>query len=230
MEKKKKSKRSAHVVLTSHPETSHQSSIPVDWGNSNPIKRGPIIASLTNREDRNAIGSHSGSYSVYRALATAAGSLKPDHIPDLENTSPIIDLGPHPSWQDPEKIISIDPWGADICKFFKNTLDRGVDIRPSIAVTKANINIPEIHQAIKNKRIQPDGEILTNNGDIKVTKAAIEPVWFLPGIAQRFNISEANLRTTLYEQTGGMFPELITRSDLKVLLPPNWRHYHLYFW
>jgi GTP cyclohydrolase II len=53
-----------------------------------------------------------------------------------------------------------------------------------------------------------------------VTKAAIEPVWFLPAVAERFGIAESELRRALFEHTGGMFPELITRSDLHVLLPP----------
>jgi GTP cyclohydrolase II len=57
-------------------------------------------------------------------------------------------------------------------------------------------------------------------GDVLVTKAAIEPVWYLPGIAKRFGIDDATLRRTLFEQTGGMFTELVTRSDLDVFLPP----------
>ena len=55
---------------------------------------------------------------------------------------------------------------------------------------------------------------------MRVTKIAIEPVWFLPGIARRFGISTTDLRRGLFEQTGGMFPELVTRSDLDVFLPP----------
>jgi GTP cyclohydrolase II len=53
-----------------------------------------------------------------------------------------------------------------------------------------------------------------------VTKAAVEPVWYLPGVAQRFNCSESDLRRVLFEETGGMYPELVTRSDLEVFLPP----------
>jgi len=53
-----------------------------------------------------------------------------------------------------------------------------------------------------------------------VTKAAIEHVWHLPGVAKRFNITEATLRRCMFEQTGGMFPELITRSDIDTFLPP----------
>ena len=45
-------------------------------------------------------------------------------------------------------------------------------------------------------------------------------VWHLSHVARRFQSDEAELRRLLYEQTGGMFPELITRTDLKVFLPP----------
>lgn len=53
-----------------------------------------------------------------------------------------------------------------------------------------------------------------------MTKAAIEPVWYLPGVAKRLGIAEDDLRYALFEQTGGMFPELVTRPDLQVFLPP----------
>ena len=56
--------------------------------------------------------------------------------------------------------------------------------------------------------------------DIAVTKAAIDPVWYLPGIAERFSVTEDKLRRTLFEQTGGMYPELVTRPDISVFLPP----------
>jgi len=39
-------------------------------------------------------------------------------------------------------------------------------------------------------------------------------------VAARFGVDEATLRKSLFEETGGMFPELITRPDLKLLLPP----------
>ncbi|GAA5863486.1 hypothetical protein JCM8547_007259 [Rhodosporidiobolus lusitaniae] len=56
--------------------------------------------------------------------------------------------------------------------------------------------------------------------ELNVSKAAVEPVWYLPGIAERFNITEGALRRSLFEDTGGAFPELLTRHDLKVFLPP----------
>ena len=39
-------------------------------------------------------------------------------------------------------------------------------------------------------------------------------------VAARFGVSEERLRHTLFEQTGGMYPELVTRPDLSVFLPP----------
>ena len=42
----------------------------------------------------------------------------------------------------------------------------------------------------------------------------------MPGIAERFNTDEHALRRTLFEHTGGMFSELVTRPDLHVFLPP----------
>jgi hypothetical protein len=48
----------------------------------------------------------------------------------------------------------------------------------------------------------------------------VEPVWYLPGVAARFGIDEGVLRRGLFEDTGGSYPELITRGDLKLFLPP----------
>ena len=74
--------------------------------------------------------------------------------------------------------------------------------------------------AVRSGRIKVDGKIIKENMDIKTTKAAIEPVWFLPGMAKRLNVEEGVLRRILFQESGGMYPELITRPDLKVWLPP----------
>jgi GTP cyclohydrolase II len=209
------------IVLTSHPSTSTGSvPLPIKWGAANPAERGPIVATLKNPGGKNAIGSHSGAYSLYRALAIASGQLKAEHKPDLTNTAPAEPIGPFPQWGDPEKIVSIDPWGHITTETFAEQIKAGWDVRPTIAVTKAHINMPELHQAVQAGRLTPDGDILAANGDVKVTKVAIEPVWWLPGVAKRFSISETDLRRGLFEQTGGMFPELVTRPDLKTFLPP----------
>ena len=214
-------KKVKHIKLTSHPGSPGAEVLkPIIWGAPTAKERGPVIATVTTPSHRNAIGTHSGSYTVYRALAVAAGALNAEHRPDLTNTAPAEPLGPHPQWKNSEKIVSIDPWGADIATAFADDLKEGFDIRPTIAVTKAHINMPELQAAMAAGRLKPDGKILAANGDCVVTKAAIEPVWWLPGIAKRFDVEESELRRILFEQTGGMYPELVTRSDLEVFLPP----------
>jgi GTP cyclohydrolase II len=103
---------------------------------------------------------------------------------------------------------------------FAREIATGTDIRPSIAVTRARLNLPEILAAMGRRRLKADGGVLHETGDISVTKIAIDPVWWLAGVAARFGVAEQDLRRTLFEQTGGMFPELVTRSDMQVFLPP----------
>jgi GTP cyclohydrolase II len=117
-------------------------------------------------------------------------------------------------------MVSLDPWGLDPQNNFGPLFEKGYDIRPSIAVTQAHLQIPEIHDAIRAGRLKVDGKIIKDNMDIKITKVAIEPVWFLPGMAKRLNVEEGVLRRILFQESGGMYPELITRPDLKVWLPP----------
>ena len=216
----KQNSMSRHIVLTSHPSHFGPKPIPISWGASDPLQRGPLIATLTNLAQRNVIGTHSGSYAIYRALAVASGALQSDHKADLTNTSPTEQIGPYPSWFEPDKIVSLDPFGAIVDQVFTSYYEQGYDIRPTIAITKAHINMPELLACVTKGRLQIDGKIMKPGGDLVVTKAAIEPVWYLPGIAKRFKITEGDLRRALFEQTGGMFPELVTRSDLEVFLPP----------
>jgi GTP cyclohydrolase II len=210
-----------HIRLTSHPGQQGTSGAPaIVWGAPTAAARGPVVGTTVSRSQRNVIGTHSGSYGVYRALAVAAGNLVRGHRADLTNTSPTDLIGPNPQWGDPDKIVSIDPWGASVSDVFADYIAQGYDIRPTIAVTKAHIHLPEVRQAIAFQRLQPDGRVLLEDGSAVVTKIAIEPVWFLPGVAKRFKVSEADLRRALFEETGGMYPELVTRSDLEVFLPP----------
>ena len=210
----------SHIRLTSHPVEGAYGALPIQWGEADPHARGPVVGSTANRSQRNVIGTHSGSYGVYRALAVAAGALTRAHRPDLTNTMPTDPIGPYPQWGDPDKIVSIDPFGAVVAEAFKDEIAQGYDIRPTIAVTKAHIDMPEVRHALATGRLHDDGKILLGNGSAVVTKAAIEPVWWLEGVANRFGCSDADLRRALFEETGGMYPELVTRSDLGIFLPP----------
>jgi GTP cyclohydrolase II len=215
-----KKSASGHIRLTSHPGHGPSGAPTLRWGDPDPLRRGPVIGTTVNRSQRNVIGTHSGSYGIYRALAVAAGNLGRDHRADLTNTSPTDLIGPYPQWGDAQKMVSIDPWGASVQVVFADYLAQGYDIRPTIAVTQAHIHLPEIQQALAFQRLQVDGKILLEDSSATVTKVAIEPVWWLPGVAARFKVSEADLRRALFEETGGMYPELVTRSDLEVFLPP----------
>jgi GTP cyclohydrolase II len=210
-----------HIRLTSHPGQGTATGAPaLRWGAADPQVRGPVVGTTANRSQRNVIGTHSGSYGVYRALAVAAGNLTRGHRADLTDTAPTDLVGPYPAWGDAQKIVSIDPWGASVQSVFAEQLAQGYDIRPTIAVTKAHIHLPEIKQAIAFQRLAIDGKVLLDDASATVTKVAVEPVWWLPGVAERFKVSEADLRRALFEETGGMYPELVTRSDLEVFLPP----------
>ncbi|KAK1503912.1 GTP cyclohydrolase II [Colletotrichum tamarilloi] len=163
-----------------------------------------------------------GSYSIYYALAVASKQLNLEHRPDFTNTEPAAKIGPFPQWGDPKKIVAMDPWGHLSPWLFKDTIEKhNVDIRPTIAITKAHMKLPELEESVKSGRLVPDGKVCLNElGELAVTKFAVEPVWYLPGVAERFGIDEGALRRSLFEHTGGSYPELITRNDIKVFLPP----------
>jgi GTP cyclohydrolase II len=212
--------KAKHIVLTSHPRAGGAPSPRLQWAAATAAERGPVVASLTDPAWRNAIGAHSGAYALYRALAVAAGRLDPVHIPDLTDTAPAVAIGPHPQWTEPGRIVSLDPWGHLVGEVFAEHLAAGKVVRPTIAVTRAHVNMPEMQDAMRAGRLSADGKVVQANGDVAVTKAAIDPVWYLPGVAERFGVKENELRRSLFEHSGGMYSELVTRGDLKVFLPP----------
>ncbi|KAK4056468.1 hypothetical protein OIO90_002611 [Microbotryomycetes sp. JL221] len=257
--KKDSSPYSQRVILTTYPGQVGIHPIPLNWGAKTAAERGPVVASRQQStiKVRNTIGAHGGSYSIYRALAAATGQIDPNHRPDFTNTEPPIEIKHNPAWDDKSKIVSLDPYGHMAPWVFKNYLDAGIDLRPTIAITKAHIKLIDIDEAVRSGSLEIDGKIvvktptewITENKlasqlaarsaraaddpankasghqydagvELNVSKAAVEPVWYLPGIAERLGISEGSLRRSLFEDTGGMYPELLTRHDLKTFLPP----------
>ena len=212
--------RPDHIRLTSHPAPGTKPRFPIVWGAAAAQERGPVVGTVSRPRDRNVIGAHGGSYALYRALAVSAGALNPIQRPDLTNTDPAAAIGPFEQWRSPGRIVSLDPWGHMVADAFRDALAEGADIRPSIAVTRARLELPEIERAVAAGRLANDGAVVQANSSLSVVKIAIDPVWHLPGIAQRFSVSETTLRRILFEQTAGMFPELVTRPDLSVFLPP----------
>ncbi|KAI4739347.1 hypothetical protein E4T50_10198 [Aureobasidium sp. EXF-12298] len=220
----RRSSVTSKIILTSYPGQAGVDPLPMDWGNKDPSLRGPVVVSRnpSSIRRRNAIGAHGGSYAIYNALAVASKNLNTDHRPDFTNTEPAANIGPFPQWSDPKKIVAMDPLGHLSPWLFKDIIQKeDVDIRPTIAITKAHMKVPELEESVKAGRLIPDGKICLNaSGELAVTKFAVEPVWYLPGVAERFGIDEGALRRSLFEHTGGSYPELITRGDIKTFLPP----------
>ncbi|GAA5930496.1 uncharacterized protein JCM15063_004826 [Sporobolomyces koalae] len=250
---------SQRVILTTYPGQVGIQPIPLRWGAESAEARGPVVASrqATSLKARNAIGAYAGSYSIYKALAAAAGLIDPKHRPDYTNTEPPFVIPHNPSWDGKHKIVAIDPYGHVVPTAFKEYLDKGIDARPTISVTKAHLKLNDFDEAVRAGTLEVDGKIVVNTPtdwikqnreatesgrtarseddaagvkslsgtsdagvELNTSKVALEPVWYLPGIAERFNVSEGHLRRCLFEETGGMYPELLTRHDLKVFLPP----------
>src|SRR6185436_9999529 len=140
--------KSSHIRLTSHPGSRGTARYPLTWGAPTAAERGPVIATVNSKGDRNAIGAHGGSYSIYRALAISSGAMDPQARPDLQDTSPVCEIGPHDQWKDPGKIVSLDPWGHRVAHDFAELIAEGIDIRPTIAITKARLTLHEMQAAI----------------------------------------------------------------------------------
>jgi len=84
---------SQRVVLTTYPGQVGIRPIPLQWGAETAESRGPVVASRqpASLKVRNAIGAYSGSYSIYKALAAAAGLIDPFHRPG-ELQSPLFKI------------------------------------------------------------------------------------------------------------------------------------------
>ncbi len=96
------------------------------------------------------------------------------------------------------KIVSMDPWGHVVQQVYDVQLKQGLDLRPTIAITKAHMQLAEIESMVTDGSIPIDGKIvLDKRGQLMVTKGAVEPVWYLPGIAKRFGVDEITLRRAL---------------------------------
>ena len=209
------------IVLTTYPSQTGILPIPIHWASLSPLERGPI---LTSREPsqikrRNAIGATSGSYSIYHALGVAMRAIPAYYRPNYNNTEPPFDIPVCDQWRN---IVSFDPFGHLVPSLFQKYMkDEHLDLRCTASATMAHIMVPEIQQMIQSGDIQIDGKVVKDaEGEVSVCKAAIEPVWYLPGVAERLCVTEDDLRRALFEDTGGMYPELMTRPDLSIFLPP----------
>lgn len=209
------------VNLTTYPGQHSIVPHPLQWGAASAEERGPVVCSRLpgSIRARNALGAHSGSYSIYRALSIALGSLSPTHKPDFTMTEPPVAIPPNPAWGSTAHsgwsigpapptgnfgpIVSMDPYGHLVPTVFRREIDAGLDVRPSIAVTRAHMKMSELDDAARRGDIVVDGKIVLASRalpalagappgepgvEVNVSKAAVEPVWHLPGVAERFGM------------------------------------------
>ena len=176
------------------PRPGHHGGAPAHASGAPPIRccAGPVVGTTTNRGQRNVVGTHSGSYGVYRALAVAAGNLTRGHRADLTNT--VADRrwsARTRSGATPSKMVSIDPWGASVQSGLRRLPGAGLrhpaDDRGDEG---AHVHLPEIKQAHGVPAPQAiDGKHPARRRfSATVTKIALEPVWWLPGVARRFKV------------------------------------------
>lgn len=98
-------------------------------------------------------------------------------------------------WRD---ITTLDPLGLD-------------SRRPTIAATRACMDIPEIKGNLKK-----DGKIVSSEGLINTIKIAVDPVWNIPALSKKLGIDEKTMRERLAEWTGN---EKILDHSMEVFLP-----------
>src|SRR5438045_8470522 len=137
-----RSNRVDHIRITSHPVSGAKLKFPISWGAATARERGPVIATVSRPQERNVMRTHGGSYSVYRALAVSSGALDPIRRPDLTNTHPAETIGPFPQWAEPQRIVSLDPWGHLAADTFASEIAEGIEIRPRSAVMRARHYAP----------------------------------------------------------------------------------------
>jgi len=132
------------------------------------------------------------------AHATITTCLVLQHKPNFANTQPPINIRQQPQWSDASKIVSMDPFGHLTNEYYKQQIEEGLDVRPTIAITRAHMLVPELVAEVKAGTLKVDGKVVVNEAaELNVHKAAVDPVWFLPGVAARLNVDEDLLRRSL---------------------------------
>ena len=203
--------RRSHIKLTSHPggapHRAHRAGAP-----PSPKIRGPLIAV----DLRHPSTATSSARTPARTPSTARWRWPPARStacasPTSPTPRPTDRVGPHPQWSDPEP----HRLARSVRRRGRRGL-RGVP-RPGLRHPPDHRHHQGAHRRARDPAApsrpaacSPDGvDPARLAATAVVTKAAIEPVWYLPGVAKRFGCTEAELRRTLFEQTGGMFPELV---------------------
>jgi len=149
------------------------------------------------------LGSYGGQNGVYQAVAElqAGKDLTEHHClrhDDEHLVTELVELLQNPriqeNWDD---VISFNPNGMWAR-------------RPTISGTYARMDMPEL-------TFVTDGQIVNEDRSINVIKAALEPVWNIPRIAERLQLNEDKLREKLHHYTH--IPTMPDKS-FNTFLPP----------
>ena len=165
------------------------------WGARDVNDRGPVVPHPAAPEHINVNGRR--PYSIWQGLGWLKGVLARDHRPDHTGTEPVFEIRPG---RRSGEICSFDPFGHMLWPWAEY-LKAGVDVRRTIGLCGARLNLPEIQAALATGALQADGEVLREDGLVNVDEAAIDPVWHLPSVAKRIGKSYDDLRETLIQAT-----------------------------
>jgi len=104
--------------------------------------------------------------------------------------------------QDQHRVVR--PLGHLVSTVFREETQEGRDVRRSIVVTKAHLKMSELEDAARRGDLQVDGVLvlsshpgLNTDGSVSseepgveanVSKAEVEPVWYLPGVVEMFGM------------------------------------------
>jgi len=66
--------------------------------------------------------------------------------------------------------VTIDPWGHLAQVEHKQRIDSGIDIRPTISITKAHLKIAELDEAVRKGRLTVDNKIVIPSQAITVAE------------------------------------------------------------
>ena len=162
------------IVLTSHPRAGAVAHNAPEWGAADPRLRGPVVATLTDPGHRNSIGTHAGAYSLYRALAIAAGQLAAGHRPDLTDTRPGRADRPVSRMERPGSDRLARSVGPPGDRSLRRAASRaGWDIRPDHrGHARAYRHAGDRRRRMRAGRLTADGSVLTERGEVRVTKIA----------------------------------------------------------
>ena len=176
--------RSTHIRLTSHPGAQAPGSL------SDPLGRGRSAQARPDHRHGRQSGRSQRDRHAWRLLFALSGA---GRLVRRAQSDPAAGSAQHLAGRRRSGRIRNGRRRARSSRSIRSAIWRptsspteiaeGVDIRPTIAITKARLTMAELHEAIRLGRIAIDGEIVHENGDVSVTKAAIDPVWYLPGIA-----------------------------------------------